>query len=225
MSPLLPQSDDGLELFAAHVAELILELRDEGHLLSPMDQHLIETWWEAGYPLDTVLGTVRTQGPRLKKRKRPPRGLPLSSMKKAVQTAGDRALSHGIGRAPDEPEPTPEALQPLRADLLAALETAPHRGPLRIALAEVEDLLAGTPSEEALYASLLGVGRRYYAARLAELAPSESSALRSRVRSALPTAVQGLPPDVLESTLAEHCLRALRSDDPVLDPARYWTAT
>ena len=60
--PLPPGVAEGdytsLESFAAHIQEVVLHLRDEGHLLSSVDQHYIECWWEAGYPLESVLAAI-----------------------------------------------------------------------------------------------------------------------------------------------------------------------
>ena len=62
------QASEDLGLYAAHIQELVLYLRDEGHILSSIDQHIIENWWEAGYPLEVVLRTVHERGLRLKAR-------------------------------------------------------------------------------------------------------------------------------------------------------------
>jgi hypothetical protein len=226
MGSLLPAADDGLELYAAHVAELLLELRDEGHVLSSLDQHLIETWWEAGYPLESVLGAVRVQGPRLKKRKNPPRGLPLRAMQKAVEKAATRSLAAGVGRS-DPQEPTPvDVVRPLRDAAVLQLHDADdtRRGPLRLAVAELEENLAAPPGPEQLYASLLGIGRRYYVARLASLPEPARIDLRHSVLGELPDATRTLPPHVLDATVQELSLRSLRRTDPLFDPARFWTA-
>ena len=84
----MSDSSPPLAVYAAAVGELVLFLREEGTILTSMDQHLIASWWEAGYPLPTVLRSVRETGERLKRRKRPPRGLPLSSMRKVVERGG-----------------------------------------------------------------------------------------------------------------------------------------
>lgn len=225
MTSLLPAADDGLELFAAHVAELVLELRDEGHVLSPLDQHLVETWWDAGYSLEVVLGTVRVQGPRLKARKKPPRGLPLSSMRRAVEKAGQRSAALRVGRGESDDPAPPAVVCPLRDVVRAALDQAgpEDRGPLERALAELEDHIATPPGPEQLYASLLGIGRRYYSARWAGLAESVRAARQERILAGLPESTQRLAPDALHATLRELGLRELRHEDRLFDPERYWT--
>jgi hypothetical protein len=224
MASLLPTSDDGLELFAAHVAELLLELRDEGHLLSSVDQHLIEAWWEAGLPLEVVLRTLRIQAPRLKARKKPPRGLPLSAMKRAVEAAGKKALGAAVGRSVLVEQQVPDdVLAALRQDVRRALDAAvgPRREPLRQALAELG--APGVEGPEELFAALLGVGRRYYAACEAALPADERARRRAAVLDGLPSAARAAGPDALEATVRELSLRRLRADDPLFDPARYWT--
>lgn len=226
MTSFLPAADDGLELFAAHVAELVLELRDEGHVLSPLDQHLVESWWQAGYSLEAVLGAVRVQGPRLKARKKPPRGLPLSSMRRAVEKAAERSAALRVGQSAAESDAPPEVLGPLlEAARAARVDRADDGGsPLAAAISELEAQCAAPVGTEELYAALLGIGRRYYAACWAGLSSSDREARRERILASLPDITRGLPADVLESTLRELGLRGLRCEDPLFDPERYWTS-
>ncbi len=211
---LLPSSDDGLGLFAAHVAELVLELRDEGHWLSPMDLHMIETWWEAGYPLDVVLRAVDETGRKLKKRKQPSRGLPLKSMRRQVEKAGENAL---VARMAVQPAPVQrvDALAGLREDVSAV------HGAAASAAAEELAGIGLDLGEAELFTSLLGVGRRYYEASMAELSPARREALRAELLAMLPEDVQRS--EAAESAVSELALRRLRTEDPLFDPTRYWT--
>jgi hypothetical protein len=220
-----------LERYAAAVAELVLHLRDEGHILSPIDQHMIERWWDSGYPLETVLRTVRDTGERLKKRKRPPRGLPLKSMRRQVDKAGERALRLALGARLREPPPSQDAApegEETRAELRAAVEAArtAAAGPLRDALAAVVDSLDALENRgpEEAFSDLLAIGRRYYDACLAALQPWDRDRLQAEVLAGLGSAADDMDLQARDETVLELVRRRLREEDPILHPDRLWRA-
>lgn len=106
MSSPSPELD--LPAYAAAVQETVLSLRDEALVLSSLDQHVLLSWWDAGLPLRTLLPELWRVGSRLKARKRPPRGLPLRSLDKAVRKAVGRVQQRSVG-APHR-EPTAETV-------------------------------------------------------------------------------------------------------------------
>ncbi len=225
---LLADLEEGLEHYVRTIQELVLWLRDEGHILSPMDQHVIESWWEAGYPLETVLGAVRDAGARLRKRKNAPRGLPLKSIRRQVDKLGQRAVDLSLGGdsvGRSQPIPVTTPLEALRADLRQGLEGrrhGPDREALDRSLEELDALSgAGLPTEE-LFASLLAVGRRYYEALDEQLEPDTREAMTGAILDDLGDAATAMDPEALERTVCELRRRWLRREDPILDPDRYW---
>jgi hypothetical protein len=222
--------EEGLEEYVRAIHELVLWLRDEGHILSSMDQHVIESWWEAGYPLDTVLGAVRDAGTRLRKRKNAPRGLPLKSIRRAVDKVGRRAVdlslgASSVGRSQSTPPEQALPLQSLLADVERGLEgrtDGPERLALRRSLDELGQLQQAGLGAEQLFSCLLGVGRRYYEALDAQLAPQTREAMSGAILDDLGDAVTAMDPDALDQTVCELRRRWLRREDPILDPDRYW---
>lgn len=216
---------DGLDRYASAIAELALWLREEGHILSSMDQHWIERWFDAGYPLGAVLEEIRRTGTRLKKRKSPPRGLPLSSMKAAVARAGERARLRAVGGAAVDAPPEPQALtgiEPVVLDLEAALtaETDPER---RRALQDARSSIERVDEMEGpfeVFSLLLAASRCYYDDRVGALSAAQRSALRDAVMVDLGEAAAAMDADALEQTVAELIRRRLREQDPVLHPDR-----
>ena len=224
--------DDGLEEYVQAIQELVLWLRDEGHILSSMDQHVIESWWEAGYPLETVLFAVRDAGTRLRKRKNSPRGLPLKSIRRAVEKIGQRVVDLSLGALGAEPAPpeaaAPGELAPLTA-LLAEVEEGrrrrsdgPERRALDRSLEELVELGRAGLSTEQLFASLLGVGRRYYEALDELLVARTRDAMTGAILDDLGDAADAMAPEALDRTVCELRRRWLRREDPILDPDRYW---
>lgn len=236
-----PSLDGSLELYAAQIQELVLWIRDEGHILSSIDQHCVEQWWEAGYPLDSVLEALRESGLRLKGRKKPPRGLPLRSMKKWVVKAGERSRVAAVGRhdegekpehrgAGARPEPTSVersvgVLDALVADVRAAEESgsALFPGAISLALSAIVLLAEQGLPESELFASLLGCARRYYDACWESLPPAEQAERRGRISASLGDAAGSMDPNAYETTVDELCRRDLRVADPLFDPQRYWS--
>lgn len=226
-----------LGLFAAHVQELVLYLRDEGHVLSSMDQHVLEGWWQAGYPLEVVLRTVRERGIRLKARKKPPRGLPLRSLGRYVEKAGQKALMQRVGGHGIAATEAPGASGDAAAERLVLLsglvaevcDAIALRGPadpshevLVQLLAELEDLPEMGHQGAALFTSLLAMGRRYYDALWQSCSAAQQAELRGSVLTALGPDAGPMSGDALAETVAELCRRELRARDPLFDPERYW---
>ena len=227
-----------LGVYAAHLQELVLFLRDEGHFLSSIDQHLIEGWWEAGYPLEVVLRTVHECGWRLKARKNPPRGLPLRSLARYVEKAGVAALQQQVGAH----RSTGPAVSNSPADehnarlclLLAGLETDvsdaialrgsedPSHPFLVEALNALETLSSSPPSEVAVFNALLAMGRRYYDALWHVRSAASRAEIRGQILGSLGEGAGQMSGEALDETVAELCRRKLRSSDPLFDPDRYW---
>ena len=241
---LSPDRDGSLERYAAQIQELILWLRDEGHILSSIDQHFVELWWEAGYPLETVLGTLRTRGERLKERKNPPRGLPLRSLKRWVEKEGERARQAGVG-AHEESEREAEVFFATHRTAGQRPESPAERGPLNQLINDVQDRLAlrqpddpVLPLREALtdlealrrkalpegelFSELLALGRRYYDRALEMLPSGERVEREERISASLGSAARQMEPSALDATVSELMRREVRSDDPLFDPSRYW---
>ena len=226
-----------LGLYAAEVQELVLYLRDEGHVLSSMDQHVLEGWWQAGYPLEVVLRTVRERAIRLKARKKPPRGLPLRALGRYVEKAGEKALMQRVGchgsASVEAAQPAGDAagqqlvlLSGLVAEVYDAIAL---RGPAHPShqvlvqlLAELEVLPAKGPQGAALFTALLAMGRRYYDALWQACSAAQQAELRGLVLASLGPDAGRMSGDALAETLAELCRRELRGRDPLFDPERYW---
>jgi len=213
-----------LSEYAAAVAELVLHVRDEGHVLSSIDQHFIATWWERGYPIDTVLRTVQRTAERLKKRKRPPRGLPLKSMKTVVEREGERAMKR---RAAAQPiAPPDDGLVELRVardrvnEALASRSPGhPSAGPLREADAALAAEIS-SPSPAGPFVALLRIARCYYDSLVSTLPPDRRAALRNETLTSMGEARRRMTPEAIEGTIAELTRRRLQREDPLLDPRR-----
>ena len=222
--------DDGLDQYVQAIHELVLWLRDEGHILSPMDQHVIESWWEAGYPLDTVLGAVRDAGTRLRRRKNAPRGLPLKAIRRAVDKVGQRAVDLSVGAPEASPEvasyePAEAPLDALLADVQQGLQgrsEGAEQLALRRSLEELTRLQQLGMGAEQLFSSLLGIGRRYYEALDAQLPPGAREEMTGAILDDLGDAAIAMDPEALDRTVCELRRRRLRRQDPILDPDRYW---
>jgi hypothetical protein len=224
LAPGLDPSDyTSLESFAAHVQELILHLRDEGHVLSSVDQHFIERWWAAGYPLEVVLASVLEGGRKLMARKNKPRGLPLKSLHKRVEKAGGRALERGVGldESAQSPSPSDSLAERLLRQLEAAIETEPT--PPRAAAVEALGHLVESPDGAPTFAACLAVSRAYYDALLLALSPDEAERLRRQSIETLGDAAKRMTPEGLGETVEELARRSLRQQDSLLDPTG-WVA-
>lgn len=231
------QASEDLGVYAAHIQELVLYLRDEGHILSSIDQHIIENWWEAGYPLEVVLRTVHERGLRLKARKNPPRGLPLRSMARYVEKAGQVALQQAVGRH-SAGHPTSVSLSDENHQrlclLLAGMESdvsdaSALRDPADPCQRLLADLLEGlvelnssAHNESAVFNALLAMGRRYYDALWHACSGAVRAELREEVVDSLGVGAAQMIGEALEETVTELCRRKLRTRDPLFDPDRYW---
>ena len=238
---LNPERDGSLERYAAQIQELVLWIREEGHILSSMDQHFVEQWWEAGYPLETILASLRESGERLKGRKNPPRGLPLRSMRRWVVKEGERARDRSVGQhgqaeelsrdatlatGPDsDATETSSLLTALGQDICAAQASAsPDRHlALSASLLAVQGLADKGLGESEIFAELLAVGRRYYDRCWMALPIAERTERRAEISASLGEAAQAMDPEALEATLEELSRRSLRVGDPLFDPQRYWS--
>ena len=219
----MSDSPPTLAVYAAAVGELVLFLRDEGTILTSMDQHLIASWWEAGYPLPTVLRSVREMGERLKRRKRPPRGLPLSSMRKVVEREGsrarDRASAAVVNTASVEYEATTLLGFALSELALDRRDDPPGR---RRLLDDAASQLRAAADDDAsaAFVALLAASRCYYDALLGLLPKTAQDALHAEVMSEIGPAMGRMAPDARGDAIREQLRRRVRDRDPVLDPLR-----
>jgi hypothetical protein len=236
-SPAATTGED-LGVYVAHLQELVLYLRDEGHFLSSIDQHIIEGWWEAGYPLEVVLRIVHERGLRLKARKNPPRGLPLRSLARHVEKAGVAALQQAVGShrpsgSADTTAAAHERIARLRL-VLAGLESDvsdasalrdprdPSQPHLAALLDDVSTLSSSASSEVAVFNALLAMGRRYYDALWNSWPAASKAEIRGQVLHSLGAGAALMSGEALEETVTELCRRQLRNRDPLFDPDRYW---
>ena len=216
-------SQPPLSEYAAAVGELLLHLRHEGIVLSSMDQHLLASWWEAGYPLPVVLRTVRDTGERLLRRKSPPRGLPLKSMRKQVEKAAEAVLVRQEAAPTDLPDAAREAsdlLGAARASVASRHRAAPSQA-LEQASAELAALDPQDP--DTAFVELLAVSRRYYERRCDALSSSDRARRRAEALASLGERARRMAPDAREATVEELIRRSLKAEDPVLDPLRLET--
>ncbi|MCO4769179.1 MAG: hypothetical protein KDA24_04060 [Deltaproteobacteria bacterium] len=212
--------EPSLSDYAAAVGELVLFLREDGSVLTSMDQHLLASWWEAGYPLPTVLRAVRETGERLKRRKRPPRGLPLSSMRKVVEREGGRAVARQAAAEVGGDAAVRDAGLAGHALALLAAESR-DRPPGRLSLlAQAAERLQPHAAEDdsAAFAALLGASRCYYDALLGILPESAQQQLRADALAEMGPALGRMAPAARENALEELMRRRLRESDPILDP-------
>ncbi len=231
-------TSEDLGIYAAHLQELVLYLRDEGHFLSSIDQHIIEGWWEAGYPLEVVLRTVHERGLRLKARKNPPRGLPLRSLARYVEKAAVAALQQEVGAhhsrgsaastsaAHERNARLCLALAGLESDVSDAVALRDPQDPaqsfLAEVLAELATLSSSPPSEVAVFNTLLAMGRRYYDVLWRSRPAASRAEIRGDVLRSLGEGAGRMSGEALEETVAELSRRQLRNRDPLFDPDRYW---
>lgn len=168
-----------------------------------------------------VLRAVQTGGERLKNRKKPPRGLPLTSLRRVVEKAAERSAAQRVGQDVDDPDPEPGVAEhPAVAHLQAALaerSDAPAAA-ARLALSELAELGPG-----AVFSQLLGVGRTYYQAAWDGLTPTARAEHEAAVRADLGPALRSMDPGAAQDTVDELSRRRLRAVDPTFDPARYWS--
>lgn len=218
----VPDRTASLPEYAAAVGELILHLRDEGTVLSSIDQHLVAGWWEAGYPLGPVLLAVREGAERLKRRKNPPRGLPLSALRASVERAGARARERmAAGQVGLDQSPLDEGrrlLEVARARIAAADEgSRPDR--LRL-LGEAERRLAEVSAEDpaGAFVALLAVSRCYYDGLFELLEPGDRARLHAEVREELGSGLARMAPEAVHGATQELIRRYMRAADPILDP-------
>ena len=220
----MAQTVPTLSEYAAAVGELVLHLRDEGSILSSMDQHILATWWEAGYPLETTLRVMRETGERLKRRKRPPRGLPLTSMKKAVEREGARALSRGaashVGRPVDGSAAGAALLTFAVAEVRADVGDEPLGRRALLDRAAQSLMAAADDDSTTAFVVLLAVSRCYYDGLFAIQPSVERERIRTGVIQELGSALYRMAPDAVDSTVSELIRRRLRASDPVLDAQR-----
>jgi hypothetical protein len=228
---------DTLSDYARDVQEVVLLLRDEGHVLTSLDQHVLATWWERGYPLPAVLRALWDAGRKARARKHRPRGLPLRGLDKAVSKAGERAMrmlpsdrarvGERSDRAPAAAEvaprantdPAARALAAVRASIDAALPSAePIR---RAALIEAR---AGLPDGfgDDTMAAMLRVSRRYYDTLLA--ADPGGPARLAAARASVAGVARQADPLAVDESARELVRRDLRAADPALDILALWAS-
>ncbi len=207
--------------YLREIEALVQHLRPQAQLLGDMDLHVLEELYEQGVPLEAVLAGFRRGAERLARLKRPPRGLPLSRMRKDVERA-QKGGSRG-GASPPAPVSAPTQAPPEPDDswreTVLGLSTAVE-GDSAAALR----LLAGEAGlgEERAFVRFVSVSREHYQGRMDALAPEARDALLQEVEAASADVLAGMSADAREDLLAELVRRRLMAQDPVLDPRRFW---
>lgn len=231
--------EGSLPAFAAAIEAVMLVLRDEGLLLSSMDQHVLLRWFEDGLPERVVVRTLCRDGERLKRRKRPPRGLPLKALDSSVRKAAQRAATMAIGAHAEDGEnqdasslidddgalePLPEsragdtagAWRRIVEALTRTLQDRPTCDPTREALAEALAALLKEPEDPA--ATLLVVQRTYYDRCWALWPTDEQQRVDAAIDAEHSLTFRRMDPESVATVRAELRRRAVRAADPVLDP-------
>lgn len=211
---------DSMSRFVAEVQEVVLCLRDEGLVLSAIDQHVLSGWWDAGYPTSAVLETLWTTGRRLKARKHPPRGLPLLRLDKAVRKAGEAARLRAMGRG-GPPVPVTGARAALSTEVENALHARGPGHPSGPALVEVKAKLSALPEDDpqGLWVGVLfAAARDYYDQLVHSWSESEQHRFDAEIDRLHGAELRLLDAETQAQSRGELLRRAARAADPVLDP-------
>lgn len=206
------------EGYLQEIETLVVHLAPEALVLSDMDLHVAEQWFEAGVPLETALAGVRKGSRRLQRLKRPPRGLPL----KRVCPDVERERKGQPKRDDDAPatvaRPQAKVDHRWRNVVLRIASEAP-----RPAMDQLR-ALAGDQAlgEERAFVRFTGVSREHYQCEIEALDPALRQQWSDEITRATAAAHAGMSPDARGELVAELVRRRLIAENPVLDPQRFW---
>jgi hypothetical protein len=209
--------------YLREIEALVQHLCPRAQLLGDMDLHVIEQLFDGGIPLESALAGIRRGARRLSRLKRPPRGLPLTRMRKDIERA-DRPGAKDRGPA-KSPDPVPsgddgrtEADDSWRAVVRALAGDSPE--PAAAALSQLAD--AEGLGEERAFVRFLAISREHYQRALEVLPSAAQTDLRDNVGAASAEVLAGMSADAREDLVTELVRRRLIEQDPVLDPRRFW---
>jgi len=213
------------EGYLQEIEALVVHLAPEARVLSDMDLHVAERLFEEGVPLEVALAGIRKGARRLQRLKKPPRGLPLSRVRRDVDKESKR-LARRRGAAP---EAHAEAAGEAPAE--GAEPGARWRAVVRRLADEVEpptrDELVALADDAALgeergFVRFTRISGAFYSEHLERLEPATRQAWRDEVRRATADATAAMSEDARQELLEELVRRRLIAENPVLDPGRFW---
>ena len=209
--------------YLQEIEALVQHLSPTAGLLGDMDLYVIDQWFIDGVPLEAALAGTRKGAQRMQRLKRPPKGLPLKRVRPDVKREVGRfasspettdAVSVAPVSGPAEPAGDPAWRAVLRT--IAGEAPAPVGDTLR-ALADDASL-----GEERAFVRFLRISGEYYQGKLDALGPQRRHALMTELASSARAALAPMSPAARDEMLQELARRRLASDDPVLEPRRFW---
>jgi hypothetical protein len=209
--------------YLQEIEALVQHLSTHAGLLGDMDLYVIEQWYTDDIPLEAALAGTRKGAQRLQRLKRPPKGLPLKRVRPDVKREVTRFVSSTDGAeaapAPVVSEPgEPPGDETWRSVVRTLAEEAPASvGDTLRALADDESL-----GEERAFVRFLAVSGEYYQHKLDSLEPRQRQSLMAELATSARAALAPMSPSARDELLQELARRRLASDDPVLEPRRFW---
>ncbi len=207
--------------YLREIEALVQHLCPRAQLLGDMDLHVIEELYDDGTPLEAALAGIRRGAKRLSRLKRPPRGLPLSRVRRDIARAGRGERTGDTEPVADTPAgetamgEEDENWRPIVRELAAS---APPT-----AAADLEELAdSGGLGEERAFVRFLAISRAHYQAVLESLPLDAREDLRAQVTASSASVLAGMSADAREDLVGELVRRRLIEEDPVLDPRRFW---
>ena len=212
-----------LPTYMQEIEALVQHLSPHAGLLGDADLSAIEGLHERGVPLEAALAGIRKGAKRLEGLKRPPKGLPIKRVqgdvrKEVKRFSSDRKVDEAsalnIGSAPAtslEDDSWREVVRTIAAEVPEAVASALH--------AIVDDPQLG---EERAFVRFLAISGEYYQQQLDAMASDRHQALMNELAGSAREALASMSPMAREEMLQELALRRLASDDPVLEPRRFW---
>ncbi len=209
--------------YLQEIEALVQHLSTHAGLLGDMDLHVIDQWFADGVPLEAALAGTRKGAQRLQRLKRPPKGLPLKRVRPDVKRELKRFVSSsgGIEAAPAAAVAVPEQ-PPGDETWRAVVRTLAGEAPATVgatlrALADDESL-----GEERAFVRFLAISGEYYQRKLDALEPRQREILMTQLATSARAALAPMSPTARDELLQELARRRLASDDPVLEPRRFW---
>ncbi len=208
-----------LDDYLREIECLVLHLSPQAQLLGEMDLHVAEELWATRVPLEAALAGIRKGALRLARLKRPPRGLPLRRVRRDIAREVRRAQQRSAGAPGDGANPAEAPGDPAwRRAVEAMARGAGEPWSTRLRALAADDSLG----EERAFLRVVAVARDYYSAALDALGNARREALVGEVERASAPVLDRMAPAAREDLLLELVRRRLMTQDPVLDPQRFW---